>query len=290
MSDKTAAPTGAFQGQDPDHGLVVRGAAVVSEAIPDSLATQTASLQLLPYLDRAEDGPLLLGLLLNNQNNNNLAAAGIAPQNGSSAIPDSLAAQTAALELLPSPDQSGDGPLLLGSLLANQNSTNAAAGTIPDSLAAQQAPLELLPGPAQFGEPVRPGMLLANVNNDNDVDQAIPDSLATQTAALELSPNKVHAKSADGVLRLRGAFADPTSSVDAHQLQSWRENGFLVIPEVLPDAVLSQLLQSTRETVEKLIKGGDNVRVHSVSDGNKQQPYISPCGRVMASVEKGRCI
>ncbi|KAI4275357.1 MAG: hypothetical protein L6R35_006274 [Caloplaca aegaea] len=205
-----------------------------------------------------EEGPLLLALLMGNNNNNNAAQKA-----ASKPVPDSLASQIAAIELLPasgslkyssadraatdksiilkhSLDPGTEGPLILGLMLANNNNNN----------------------PAQANRSLDP----------------IPDALAAQSAAVELLP----AAPAPLHLKLRGHAATPfcfNGELDAAQMRSWFAEGYLVIPNAVSNIAAEGLCDTVEEMVADIFATG---RAHSLSDVKSLNP--NPMGRIFASI------
>ncbi|TGO24910.1 hypothetical protein BPAE_0092g00290 [Botrytis paeoniae] len=68
------------------------------------------------------------------------------------------------------------------------------------------------------------------------------------------------------------------------QLQFWRENGYLVIPDTLSDSQKDSLLKTVHEAAKVLAGGGERVQKHAYLPGQKS--YVSPVGRAIATLSE----
>jgi hypothetical protein len=139
------------------------------------------------------------------------------------------------------------------------------------------------------GGPLILGMLLTNQNNANAANSGNANNsiVCVAQVTLELPATRPAEADKHAILRLRGTARqeiEPTVSRD--DLRFWRENGYLVIPKAISSAVSSDLVTCVNSTVERLFDTKEEVVVHShVRDRGEE--FVSPCGRVIASLTQG---
>lgn len=165
-------------------------------------------------------------------------------------------------------------PFLLTLLLNNQNNNNNPPLTnqpIPDTLHAKHYALE-------YKTPNVPDGSAAN----DTKSRVIADTLVATTVALEVKQSPI--------LKLRGetsiGIAPPSTGLNDDQKQFWQDNGYLVIPNALSDHVTRELLQSVYNIAEFLAADGEHVEKLSYLPG--QSSYVSPMGRVIATLTEGK--
>ncbi|KAI9648096.1 hypothetical protein NHQ30_002725 [Ciborinia camelliae] len=66
------------------------------------------------------------------------------------------------------------------------------------------------------------------------------------------------------------------------QLQFWRDNGYLVIPNAMSGGQTDVLLKTVHEAAETLARGGERVQKHSYLPG--EESYVHPSGRAIATL------
>ncbi|ESZ96964.1 hypothetical protein SBOR_2646 [Sclerotinia borealis F-4128] len=234
------------------------------------------------------DGPLLFGLLLNNRNNNN----GNMPLGENYTTPDTLNPKHIGLELssLTNDDgEIGESSVPLKSSLPSNANDHSSGDTfteaIPDVLEMKSHLLQLH-SPVIYGGNMHGAALLGHnfvhlaVTTKSAIDnfshQTLDRSPMTGNATLqpehESSVSKSHVASDDSKI---GRLSD-------EQLQSWRDNGYLVIPNALSGAQKDLLLKTVHDAAETLAGGGERVQKHSYLPG--QEFYVHPCGRAIATL------
>ena len=90
------------------------------------------------------------------------------------------------------------------------------------------------------------------------------------------------------VLRLRGLSSESyPGQLSEEQLQFWRDEGYLVVPDALPTEDVAELLRSVHESAEILANSDDKrVKLHTYEEG--QDHYVSPIGRLLALPSNGK--
>ena len=66
------------------------------------------------------------------------------------------------------------------------------------------------------------------------------------------------------------------------QTQGWKENGYLVIPDVLSTGQLAEMTGFVQDHVQKIFSPQEKVKVHTYLPG--RETYASPCGRAMVTL------
>lgn len=263
-----------------------------ANAIPDTLDTRSFALELDPGVrsgqtlpvnstSRSEEGPILFALLLNNQNNNNRI------DNSENPISDTLSPKNMALELLlpkNGSDNNGDvcEPLTTSSSSTgiNLNSGDTISEAIPDAMKLKSQLLQLHTTAGLITEaiPVVFNVRAANKNTR--------EALTQQTLSKAPIVNDVSLKSGTSLAPKTSVISDETQKgrLSNEQLQFWRDNGYLVIPNALPSDQLDLLLATVHDAAGILAHGGERVQKHSYLPG--QESYVSPCGRAIASLSE----
>ena len=150
----------------------------------------------------------------------------------------------------------GDGPLLLGLLLTNQN--NAQAGPIPDTLQLAEQSTYLEVRPTTGTDSVKDtDIVLPSTNVTTEVDGSLPHTALLAKTKLGLSPE---------------------------DLQSWNRDGYLILEESLGADKALELTRSVHRLAERFFDGRDAARVcHFVGS----DAPVSPNGRLIASLTEG---
>ncbi|TGO36571.1 hypothetical protein BHYA_0121g00320 [Botrytis hyacinthi] len=231
------------------------------------------------------DGPLLLTMLLANQNQNNGNKAVAAAMNQpiadtldpsdtiTEAIPDVMEMKTQLLELYPSKDTITE--------------------AIPDVMEMKTQLLELhSPGNDEANS--IPVML--KVNSQAQKAQILA-MLQGRSIPVAIAPNGTKGSFVNGTLdraQVTAANLQSTAPIAVNeakdgnlsdeQLQFWRENGYLVIPDTLSDSQKENLLKTVHEAAQVLAGGGERVQKHAYLPGQKS--YVSPVGRAIATLSE----
>ncbi|KAF7902889.1 hypothetical protein EAF00_002791 [Botryotinia globosa] len=231
------------------------------------------------------DGPLLLTMLLANQNQNNgnkaVEAAMKRPiadtldpsDSITEAIPDVMEMKTQLLELHPSQD--------------------TIAEAIPDVMEMKTQLLELhSPG----NEEANSIPVMLKVNSQAQKAQILA-MLQGRSIPVAIASNGTKGSFANGTLdraEVTAAYLQSTAPValkkakdgnlSDEQLQFWRENGYLVIPDTLSDSQKDNLLKTVHEAAQILAGGGERVQKHAYLPGQKS--YVSPVGRALATLSE----
>ncbi|QDS76620.1 hypothetical protein FKW77_007823 [Venturia effusa] len=248
---------------------------------------------------------LILGMLLTNQNNANAANGGTA---NTSILSNTHVALELAGPLAPedaASQHSDFTPVILGMLLMNQNNANAATGGTANNstLSNAHSALEFTPKPTPdvcaehvpSGDSLDDlGMLLTNQNNANAAYGGTANNsiLSNAHSALEIVSRPQSAagnsvlsrRDTDLILKLRGLDAEgkrvELSPID---LQFWRENGYLVIPDAIAKSTCSALVNDVEDIAARLFDDKEDVIVHTY-DPKGNDEFVSPCGKVIASL------
>lgn len=285
------------------------------------LSSQAQSFTVKEVESQYTTDDLLLGMLLTNQNNANAANGGNANNSvlGATHVALELASQAHTSTVEEAGSQHSDytplllgtenveysdgalTPLLLGMLLTNQNNANAAnGGTANNSvLRTSQGALELILKPQEIAVESEHsisnmGLLLTNQNNANAANGGNANNSVLSPALpgveMEVFPNGTLSdrKDTNPILKLRGF--DPKekrSEVSTDDLQFWRDNGYLVIPNVIATTTCSVLVDLVKDIAARLFSEKEDVIVHSY-DPNGDDKFVSPCGKVLASLTQGK--
>jgi len=105
-----------------------------------------------------------------------------------------------------------------------------------------------------------------------------PGSLDSPLAVTELTG--LHQPAAPPVLRLRGAAQKWVP--DTTQMQFWKDNGYLVVPDMLSQETVTELLKCVIDSAEAIATGGPGVRRQEFSQWDKG--CVNPNGRVIAAL------
>ncbi|TGO59963.1 hypothetical protein BOTNAR_0153g00170 [Botryotinia narcissicola] len=231
------------------------------------------------------DGPLLLTMLLANQNQNNgnkaVEAAMKQPiadtldpsDTITEAIPDVMKMKTQLLELHPSKDTiteaTPDVMEMKTQLLELHSPGNDEANSIPvllkvNSQAQKAQILAMLQG-RSIPVAIAPNGTKGSFAN-GELDRA-----QVAAANLQSKPQVALNEAKDG-------------NLSDEQLQFWRENGYLVIPDTLSDSQKDNLLKTVHEAAQVLAGGGERVQKHTYLQGQKS--YVSPVGRALATLSE----
>lgn len=207
----------------------------------------------------------------------------------------------------------GDGPLLLTMLLANQNQNNgnavnkaaekAIADTLDPSDTITEAITDVLEMKTQLLELHSPGNYDANsipviLKANSQAQKAqILAMIQRRSISVSIASNDTKGNYANLTLdraQVSAANLQSASSVALNeaqngklsdeQLQFWRENGYLVIPDILSDSQKNHLLKTVHEAAQVLAGGGERVQKHSYLPG--QESYVSPVGRAIATLSE----
>ncbi|CAD6442064.1 1c08cbc8-c040-42e5-b710-4f606c38871c [Sclerotinia trifoliorum] len=209
------------------------------------------------------------------------------------AIPDVLEMKTQLLELH-SPDAITEAipdMLEMKTQLLELHSTDAITEAIPDVLEMKTQILELnSPGNAiTNGIPV-----ILKLNSQAQAaqikallqGQSIPVAISTKNTFEKSTPKSSNGAPIIGSIMQSGANLTVDESKNGNlsdeQLQFWKENGYLVIPNALPSEQKDLLLKTVHESAEALAGGGERVEKHSYLPGQKS--YVHPCGRAIATL------
>ncbi|KAF7863801.1 hypothetical protein EAF04_006766 [Stromatinia cepivora] len=277
-----------------------------ASSVPDTLNPTNMALELKPPMEGdtdnlsvdGEDGPLFMTLLLDNQNQNTAASNG-------GVVPDNLDPRNLTVELKTLP------------LNEDHNSEDAITEAIPDVLEMKTQLLELhstgdaiteaipdvLEMKTQLLELHSPGNAITNgipvilkLNSQAQAAQlsallqgrSIPVAISTKNTV-----EKITQKTSSGapiigsMLQSRANVTldeSKKSCLSDEQLQFWRENGYLVIPNALASDQKDLLLKTVHESAEALAGGGERVQKHSYLPGQKS--YVHPCGRAIATLSE----
>ncbi|KAM3156509.1 hypothetical protein ABEW05_002935 [Botrytis cinerea] len=262
----------------------------------DTLDPRGFTLELKPPVDTPEDisandtdqfisegdGPLLLTMLLANQNQNNGNAVNKAAEK---AIADTLDPSDTITEAIP------DVLEMKTRLLELKSDTITEA--IPDVLEMKTQLLELH-SPGNYDANSIPVILKANSQAQKAQilamiqGRSIPVSIASNNtkgnyANLTLDRAQVSAANLQSASSVALNEAQ-NGKLSDEQLQFWRENGYLVIPDILSDSQKNHLLKTVHEAAQVLAGGGERVQKHSYLPG--QESYVSPVGRAIATLSE----
>ncbi|KAJ4340933.1 hypothetical protein N0V95_007365 [Ascochyta clinopodiicola] len=216
------------------------------------------------------------------------------------AIPDTLDARLAFQELRVHkstdnnpPEEGIDGPLFLALLMGNNNNNaNAAKQPAPDSVPAPDtldvsfAVHEVL-GPSGIEATDEDGplifaLMLGNQNNNNqpnpNAKDVVPDTLDSKLAVMEVMGTQ-HSGTPP-VLKMRGAAQ--TVVLTDEQVQFYKDNGYLVVPDALSSDSVAELLQSVHESAEAIATGGPGAKKQVFDKWTKN--CVNPNGRVIAAL------
>ncbi|THV44969.1 hypothetical protein BGAL_0549g00020 [Botrytis galanthina] len=231
------------------------------------------------------DGPLLLTMLLANQNQNNgnkaVEAAMKQPiadtldpsDTITEAIPDVMEMKTQLLELHPSKDTITeaipDVMEMKTQLLELHSPGNDEANSIPvmlkvNSQAQKEQILAMLQGRSI---PVA----IASNNTKGGFANGTLDRAQVTAANLQSKPHVALNEARNG-------------NLSDEQLQFWRENGYLVIPDTLSASQKDNLLKTVHEAAQVLAGGGERVQKHAYLPGQKS--YVTPVGRAIATLSE----
>lgn len=106
----------------------------------------------------------------------------------------------------------------------------------------------------------------------------IPDTIDSRRAVIEFASPQ-HNGSAP-VLKMRGVAQRPI--LDDKQVQSWKDNGYLVIPNMLAQESVAELFQCVHECAEAIATGGPSVKKQVFSGW--VEGCVNPNGRVIAAL------
>ncbi|KAB8304354.1 hypothetical protein EYC80_003764 [Monilinia laxa] len=237
------------------------------------------------------DGPLPMTLLLKNQNQNQQAVADCQ-------ISDTLGLKHAAIELnLHANDaEIANGRHGPSDFSPNLNESNYKPGdtiteSLPDFTEIKSQLLELhshgciikeaVPVIFKWGSQIFQGRLVpvtrGTKNGVNPPTQAKFDQTPIIENTIlsflsELSVSKPHITPNE---ENKGRLND-------EQLQFWKDNGYLIIPNALPTIQKDLLLKNVHDAAESLARGGERVQKHSYLPG--QEFYVHPSGRAIATL------
>ncbi|KAK6613488.1 phytanoyl- dioxygenase family protein [Botrytis cinerea] len=228
------------------------------------------------------DGPLLLTMLLANQNQNNGNAVNKAAEK---AIADTLDPSDTITEAI------SDVLEMKTRLLELKSDTITEA--IPDVLEMKTQLLELH-SPGNYDANSIPVILKANSQAQKAQILAM---IQRRSISVSIASNDTKGNYANLTLdraQVSAANLQSASSVALNeaqngklsdeQLQFWRENGYLVIPDILSDSQKNHLLKTVHEAAQVLAGGGERVQKHSYLPG--QESYVSPVGRAIATLSE----
>ncbi|KAM0152870.1 hypothetical protein ACHAPG_007394 [Botrytis cinerea] len=228
------------------------------------------------------DGPLLLTMLLANQNQNNGNAVNKAAEK---AIADTLDPSDTITEAI------SDVLEMKTRLLELKSDTITEA--IPDVLEMKTQLLELH-SPGNYDANSIPVILKANSQAQKAQILAM---IQRRSISVSIASNDTKGNYANLTLdraQVSAANLQSASSVALNeaqngklsdeQLQFWRENGYLVIPDILSDSQKDHLLKTVHEAAQVLAGGGERVQKHSYLPG--QESYVSPVGRAIATLSE----
>ncbi|TGO83900.1 hypothetical protein BPOR_0577g00020 [Botrytis porri] len=249
-----------------------------------------------------EDGPLLLAL-----------TDVKVPTKAFSAIPDTLDPKSVTLELKSAAVDDANFNKSSIDILSNndQKSGDIIIKAIPDVMEMKTQLLELQSPKDTITEAIPDVMemktqLLELHSPGNDEANNIPVILKVNSQAqkaqilamlqgrsipVTLTSKDTTGNLANGTLdRAQVTTANLQSSpreakngnLSAEQLQFWRENGYLVIPDTLSDSQKDNLLKTVHEAAQVLAGGGERVKKHAYLPGQKS--YVSPVGRAIATL------
>ncbi|KAJ8066189.1 hypothetical protein OCU04_005275 [Sclerotinia nivalis] len=269
-----------------------------------------------------EDGPLLFALMLTNQNNNNKCRDEPGVKAGSipdTLNPTNIAlelkcpAQDDNVNGVSRSFDKGDGHSV--SLNENHHSEDAITEAIPEVLEMETQLLELhstgdaitgaipdvLEMKTQLLELHSPGNTITHgipvilkLNSQAQAaqisallqGQSIPVAISTKNTVEKSTPKTSNRAPIIGSIMQSRPHVAPDESKNGglsnEQLQFWRENGYLVIPNALPSDQKDLLLKTVHESAEALAGGGERVQKHSYLPGQKS--YVHPCGRAIAAL------
>lgn len=111
-----------------------------------------------------------------------------------------------------------------------------------------------------------------------DQNYPVPDILDSRLAVTEVTSTG-HNKTPP-VLKMRGAAQTP--ALDNKQIQIWKDNGYLVIPDILSEESVADLLQCVQGSAEAIATDGALVRKQVFSGWT--DACVNPNGRVIAAL------
>ena len=88
-----------------------------------------------------------------------------------------------------------------------------------------------------------------------------------------------------GTIRLRGEEQSRGLLTQA-QCESYKSDGYLVLPGAFADSQGTALLEEARTVIERIATGGEGITRHDVSSPGTKRP--SPINRVIATFETGK--
>ncbi|KAF5871943.1 putative phytanoyl- dioxygenase family protein [Botrytis fragariae] len=277
-----------------------------NNAISDTLDPRIVALELKPGIfddvnvkdssveGGGEDGPLLFTLMLSQNTNPEAGRADVG------AIPDSLSPTDVALEL---PELYSSGETITEAipdvlemktqLLELHPSKDAITEAIPDVLEMKTQLLELhSPGDDEANS--IPIMLKVNSQAQKAQILAMLQGRSIPIAIASNGTNGVFANETLDRAQVTAVNLQFTPHVALNeaksgnlsdeQLQFWRENGYLVIPDTLSDSQKDHLLKTVHEAAQVLAGGGERVQKHAYLPGQKS--YVSPVGRAIATLSE----
>ncbi|KAF7939028.1 uncharacterized protein EAE98_001364 [Botrytis deweyae] len=260
------------------------------------------------FVSEGGDGPLLLTMLLANENQNN---GNKATEAMNKAIADTLDPSDTITEAISNVLESKP------HLLELHPSKDTIAEAIPDVMEMKSQLLELHPSKDTITEAIPDVMemktqLLELHSPGNDEANSIPVMLKVNSQAqkaqilamlqgrsipVAITSNGTKGSFANGTLdraQVTAANLQSTPHVALNeakngnlsdeQLQFWRENGYLVIPDTLPEGQKDHLLKTVHEAAQVLAGGGERVQKHAYFAGQKS--YVSPVGRALATLSE----
>ncbi|KAF7888093.1 uncharacterized protein EAF02_002634 [Botrytis sinoallii] len=236
------------------------------------------------FVSEGGDGPLLLTMLLANENQNN---GNKATEAMNKAIADTLDPSDTITEAISNVLESKT------RLLELHPSKDTITESIPDVLEMKTQLLELhSPGNDEANS--IPVML--KVNSQAQKAQILA-MLQGRSIPVAIASNGTKGSFANGTLdraQVTAANLQSTPHVALNeakngnlsdeQLQFWRENGYLVIPDTLSESQKNHLLKTVHEAAQVLAGGGDRVQKHAYFAGQKS--YVSPVGRALATLSE----
>ncbi|KAL8860246.1 MAG: hypothetical protein Q9178_003217 [Gyalolechia marmorata] len=124
--------------------------------------------------------------------------------------------------------------------------------------------------------------------DNNDKSGAIPHTFGAykQVTEVEDESRAANGVSNGGFIRLLGDDS-PRGVLTQAQCASYDKNGYIILPDAVPDSQGTELLEEARNVMQRIFTGGEGITRHDVSSGSGAKQRPSPIGRVLATFEPG---
>ncbi|KAL8906254.1 MAG: hypothetical protein Q9171_006341 [Xanthocarpia ochracea] len=119
-----------------------------------------------------------------------------------------------------------------------------------------------------------------------DKSGAVPHTFGAykQVTEVEDESRAAHGVSNGGFIRLLGDDS-PRGVLTQAQRASYDKNGYIILPDAVPDSQGTELLEEARNVMQRIFTGGEGIIRHDVSSGSGVKQRPSPIGRVLATFE-----